>query len=228
LLAAAAGFAGRFFVLGTLPLPFIDESLAELDRIGREPLLRGMSLPAEWEPWRLDDASFEPIYARMAELGLVLVVHPAIAEWPAIYQDWGLAASIGLPVGTTVASLRLILSGMLDRVPALDVIVTHLGGAIPFFFQRVAAGGHGDAEHELVHYFRERVWLDSFSSHLPALRCAIDTVGADRIVLGSDYPPRGRLVGSIAQIENAALGTEERDAILGATALRWFGPERRV
>jgi aminocarboxymuconate-semialdehyde decarboxylase len=224
LLAAAARSDGRFLVLGTLPLPHVDESLAELARVGGDPLFRGISLPAEWEPWRLDDAQFEPIYARVAELGLVLVVHPAIAEWPAAYQDWGLAASVGLTVGSTVGSLRLILSGMLDRVPELDVIVTHLGGALPFLFQRVADAGRGDAEHELGHYLRERIWLDSFSNHAPALRCAIETAGADRIVLGSDYPGRSRLADAVAQVEHAELTADERDAVLGGTASRWFGP----
>jgi aminocarboxymuconate-semialdehyde decarboxylase len=226
LLAAAAPFGGRFLALGTLPLPYVEESLAELDRIGREPAFRGVSLPAAWEPWRLDDPTFDPIYRRLAELGLVLVVHPAIAEWPPIYRDWGLAGSIGLTVGTTVASLRLILSGMLDRVPLLDVIVTHLGGSLTFLFQRVAGDGRGNAEHDLGHYLRERVWLDSYSNHLPALRCAIETVGADRIVFGSDYPARSRLEDGIAQVQTAGLRAEEQHAILGGTAARWFGPER--
>ena len=224
MLAAAAAYPGRFVVLGTLPVPHVAESLTELARIGGSELLRGILLPAPWAPWRLDDAALEPVFARMAELGLVLVVHPAMSEWPAPLDVWGLTASLGLPIGHTVAAARLVLSGMLDRVPGLDVIVTHLGSALPFLFDRLDSTGRGEAEHEFAWYFRERIWLESFSTHVPALRCAIETVGADRVVVGSDYPGQARLRDAIARVEGLGLAPAERDAVLGLTAARWFGP----
>jgi predicted TIM-barrel fold metal-dependent hydrolase len=225
LVAAAAASGGRLQVLATLPLPHVEEALAELDRVGGVPVVRGVSLPTPSAPWTLDDARFDPVYRRLAELGKLLVLHPALEELPPAYDDWALSASIAPVVSSTIGALRLVLSGALDRAPELQVLVPHLGGTLPFLLERISSrSGRGDAEHDLVHYFRERMYLDSCSFHPPALRCSIDTFGADRIFLGSDYPPRARLDEAIADIEASDLSRRTRDAILGGNALRWFAP----
>lgn len=78
--------------------------------------------------WTLDDPSFEPFYARAAQLGLPVVLHPQLEDPPPTYRDWALAASLAPMVSSSLGVLRLILSGLLDRVPGLEVIVPHLGG----------------------------------------------------------------------------------------------------
>jgi aminocarboxymuconate-semialdehyde decarboxylase len=85
-----------------------------------------------------------------------------------------------------------MLSGMLDRVPDLTLIIPHLGGVLPYLAQRlIDQSGRGDADHDLLYYLRRRIYLDTCSFHEPALVCAQDTVGTERIVIGSDYPFRG-------------------------------------
>jgi aminocarboxymuconate-semialdehyde decarboxylase len=225
LIAAAEASGGRFQVLATLPLPHVEEAVAELERVGRDPAVRGVSLPTPTGPWTLDEPRFDPVYHRLAELGKLLVLHPALEELPALYEDWALSASIAPVVSSTIGALRLVLSGTLDRVPELQVLVPHLGGTLPFLLERIASrSGRGDAEHDVGHYFRERMYLDSCSFHPPALRCSLDTFGTGRIFLGSDYPPLARLEEAIADIEESGLSRETRDAILGGNALRWFGP----
>jgi aminocarboxymuconate-semialdehyde decarboxylase len=118
--------------------------------------------------------------------------------------------------------VRLIFSGMLDRVPDLDVIVPHLGGTLPYLTQRFVDMGHGDAELDVAHYLRHRLWLDTCSYHPPAFRCAVDTAGADRIVLGTDFPFRGSLQRAVDDVVANAPGPDARAAILGGTASRWF------
>jgi predicted TIM-barrel fold metal-dependent hydrolase len=225
LIAAAAASGGRLQALATLPLPHVEEAVAELERVGRDPKVRGVSLPTPAGPWTLDEARLDPVYRRLAELGKLLVLHPALEELPAVYEDWALSASIAPVVSSTIGALRLVLSGTLDRVPELQVLVPHLGGTLPFLLERInSRSGRGDAEHDVVHYFRERMYLDSCSFHPPALRCSLDTFGTSRIFLGSDYPPLARLEEAIANIEGSGLSRETRDAILGGNARRWFGP----
>ena len=220
LIEAAGRYPGRFLVLATLPLPHVEESLAELDRVSAHPLVRGVLLNADSARWTLDDARFEPIYATLAERGMPAVLHPAIEELPAAYAGWMLGESVGAIVSSTLAGLRLIFSGMLDRVPSLDLVIPHLGGTIPYLSRRLTdlSDRMSEAEHDLPHYLRNRIYYDSCSYHRPALQCAIETVGADRIMLGSDFPFRGPLDVCVRDIEESGLPDEARDAILGGTA----------
>jgi aminocarboxymuconate-semialdehyde decarboxylase len=224
LLAAAGARPDRFLVLASLPLPFLEESLGELERLSALPLVRGVLVDATTTQWRLDDPAFDPLHRRLGELGWPLFLHPPMEPLPSAYADWALAHSVATMVATTLTALRLILSGTLDRAPELAVVVPHLGGTIPYLSQRISdLSGRGAAQHELEHYLRRRLLYDSCSFHLPALRCAIETVGAERIMLGSDYPFRGPLEACVNDIDAAGLPEAERRAILGGTAQRWFG-----
>jgi aminocarboxymuconate-semialdehyde decarboxylase len=221
---AAGRYPERFLTLASLPMPYVEESLAELERIASEPLVRGVQVMAKLMDWQPDDARFEPLYRRIAELGLPAVLHPPLEPLPDAFDGWGLGSSIGTMLSTTLAGLRLVFSGMLDRVPDLEVVIPHLGGTIPYLTRRVLdLNGQGDAEQPLVHYLRNRFYYDSCSYQPEALQCAVDTVGGDRIMIASDYPFRGELGICIEDIENADLPEATRQAILGGTAERWFG-----
>jgi aminocarboxymuconate-semialdehyde decarboxylase len=119
-----------------------------------------------------------------------------------------------------------VLSGLLDRFQSLDVVIPHLGGVIPYLSQRLAEQVAGQAEHEFTHYLTNRLYYDNCSYHAPALRCAVETVGAERIMLGSDYPFRGALRRCVDDVVAADLDDEAKRAMLGGTAGRWFTPER--
>jgi len=102
-------------------------------------------------------------------------------------------------------------------------VVPHPGGFLPYVVQRMADFGRGDAEHDLEHYLRTRVHLDTCSYHPPAMRCAVDTVGADRLVLGSDYPFRGPQQRAVDDVRGFfAADPQTTAAVLGATAVRLF------
>jgi aminocarboxymuconate-semialdehyde decarboxylase len=221
----AARYPGRFLVLCSLPYPHADECLAELDRLAANPLVRGALIDVHTTGFTVDEPQFEPIYRKLAELQMPAVLHPAFEPHPA-YQAHGIVSSLGAMTSTSLSGLRIILSGLLDRVADLDLVIPHLGGTIPYLTQRVMdLNGRGDAEHDLLHYLRNRIWTDSCSYWHPALRCAIDTFGPDRIMLGSDYPFRGGLDVCTRDIESAGLDDSTRDAILAGTAARWFAEE---
>ena len=82
--------------------------------------------------------------------------------------------------------------------------------------------GKGDGAHDMPHYLRTRLFLDTCSYHPPAFHCALETAGAGRLVLGTDYPFRGPLVRGVEDVRANAPDAESCAAILGGTASRWF------
>jgi predicted TIM-barrel fold metal-dependent hydrolase len=224
LLTAAGQHPDRFLVLASLPWPDVEASVAEVERLAGHPLVRGVLIDAHSSTFTIEEACFEPIYAKLAEHGLLAVLHVSHEPFPQVYNDWMLSASVGAMTTTTLGGLRLILSGMLDRVPTLDLVIPHLGGLIPQLVQRIVDQSFpGDAEHDFEHYLRNRIWTDSCNYWHPALQCAIDTFGSNRIMLGSDYPFRGSLDVCVRDIRTADIPDATKDAILGGTAERWFG-----
>jgi len=226
LIAAAESAPGRFLVEIGLPLPWVEESLAELARVSGHPLVRGLILMTDSNHWTLDDPRFDPLWQKAAEHDFPAMLHPSLEACPAAFGQWALTASLAPMVSSSLTALRMILSGTLDRVPGFTPIVPHLGGVIPYLTQRVAdLSARGDAAHDVIHYLRNRLFYDTCSFHPPALRCACETVGTDRIMLGSDYPFRGTIARCVEDIAaSSVLDDAAKQAILGETAARWFGP----
>jgi predicted TIM-barrel fold metal-dependent hydrolase len=225
-LEAAGQHTGRLAVLVALPLPDVEASLAELDRVAGHVCACGINLQASTaDGWTIDDPAFLPVYLRAAELGLPVLVHPAIETLPPAWTDFLLGATLAPMVSSSLSVARLILSGRLDQIPDLQVIVPHLGGVLPYLTQRFADFGRRDATHDFDWYLRERLFYDTCSYHPPAFRCALDTCGVDRLILGTDYPVRGPLQRGVDDIQTALVSEAERRLVLGVTASRWFGLE---
>jgi predicted TIM-barrel fold metal-dependent hydrolase len=223
LVAVAERYPGRFGVLAMLPLADPAASIAELSRIARHDHVGGIIAFAATSRWTLDRPELEPVYRETARLEMPILVHPALDDLSAhpVFGDFGLWASLAPMVETSAAVARIMLSGMLDRVPGLTLIVPHLGGVLPYLAQRlVDQSGTGAAEQNCLEYLRSRCLLDSCSFHRPALACAVDTVSADRIMLGSDYPYRRPLARAVSDIHDSGLDEDARAAILGLTAIK--------
>jgi aminocarboxymuconate-semialdehyde decarboxylase len=218
LLQAARSDPGHFAVMASLPVPFPDACLIELSRLADDGFVAALVMPAGTATWTLDDEAFRPVWAAIADAGLPVMLHPSLEPWPPAFRKWRLGAGIGVPVETSLAALHLIFSGTLDMYPELDIIVPQLGGVLPYLTQRLIDRGRGDARHDVAHYLKHRLYYDNNSYHPPALRCAIDTVGADRIMLGSDYPFRGPLAQCVQDITEADIDERQRNAVISGTA----------
>jgi predicted TIM-barrel fold metal-dependent hydrolase len=224
LLAAAEEHPDRFRVLLTLPLSDPAAAAAQIDEYGSHPLVAGVSALAHHREHRLDDRAYDEVWQRATARGLPVQLHPAFEEPPDPLRDWALPTSLDAVFSTSLVAARLMLSGALDRAPGLLLVIPHLGGTLPYLAQRlVDQSATGDAEHDVVQYLRTRVLLDSCSYHPPALRCAIDTVGPDRVALGSDFPFRGSLHRSVHDLATADLQEEDRRRLLRDNAVAAFG-----
>ena len=223
LIAMAESEPKRLRVLCVLPLPDVKQSLRELERVSGHELVRGVGVTTNVADWHLDDPELDPIYQRMSKQDLPLFTHPALEPQPAGYDDFALTASLSAVVSSSLGVLRLVYSGTLDRAPGLTVIMPHLGGVIPYLLQRLLdLGGQQQAAFPLDRYLHERLILDTCSYHPPAFRCAVETTGAGRLVLGTDYPFRGTLHRAVQDVRSQALSPNDEAAVLGGTAARWF------
>ena len=183
--------------------------------------VRAVSLLAHLDGPQPDGACWGALYAACAERGFPVLLHPSLDPISPPFADWHLGSALGAPLSTTLAAARLALSGMLDRHPELDVVVPHLGGLAPYLFQRLEDQcSPGQAARALSHYWRKRFYYDTCSFHAPALACAVETVGADRLLLGSDYPFRGGLERAVRDLD--ALAVPEREIVAALGPRRWF------
>lgn len=215
LIAAVGAHLELDRALITIPLHDVDAALAELDRVGDRPEVGGVMVHTVARTWTLDEERFVAVYEDIAGRSLPLMLHPATDPPDLALRDFRLADSLGAMFSSSAGAARFMLSGMLDRVPELIVIVPHLGGTLPYLAQRlVDQNGRGEAEHDVLHYLRTRIWLDSCSFHPPALRCAVDTAGSDRLLLGSDYPLRGPVARAVADITGGPLSSRAAEAVL--------------
>ena len=216
----------RFAAFAALPLQDPAVAASELERGVRELGLRGGHLFTNVRGRFLDASEFWPIYEVAEGLDVPLFVHPTTPACLKGSEDWGLMVSVGLLADTTLSASRLVFSGVLERFPKLNFILAHLGATLPYILPRI------DIETELDAAFIDdfsvpfdgrpsehflRFYVDTVSHHAPAYRCAIDTWGSARILLGSDYP-YSRWERTVDAIEELTLPQEQEEQICGANA----------
>ena len=228
LLEACARHPDRFVMAAVLPLPNADAASAELRRVARENEVRAIFMTAQATLYRPDQPALEAVFAQAADADLPVIVHPTagVADLAPEFDAYGLGSGLHAMVSHALVAARIVQSGMMDRVPRLELILTHLGGVLPFLIERLDSRHSGPAEFPPSHYLGSRLFLDNCGhSAGPALRCALDTVGAGRLVMGSDWPSRPIWVAA-ASIRGLSLDPESEARILHGNAARWFDPRR--
>jgi aminocarboxymuconate-semialdehyde decarboxylase len=148
---------------------------------------------------------------------------PANAE---AFSEYVLGPIVGFPFDTTLAVARLCYAGVFEQLPRIRWILGHLGGAVPYLFERLDNGWRDFAEcraniDELPSVYLKRLYYDTVSFSSPSLRLALEQVGADHLVMGSDYPHLlGSIERSVTSIEGLDIAREQKDAIFSGTARR--------
>jgi predicted TIM-barrel fold metal-dependent hydrolase len=184
--------SGRFEALAILPLPDLGRSFSVLDEAVEELALKGVMILSNIDGLPLDAARFEPFWERADELSLLVYVHPTVPDAPH-HDENALAIAVGFFSDSTLAITRLAYSGVFARYPRIRWVFSHLGGTLPFLLPRL------DSYWRQFEDCRERcpqppstyvrnLSFDTASTHRPALVCAADTLGAGRLVFGTDYP----------------------------------------
>ena len=216
----------RFLCLASVPLNNPDLALRELHRAIHELGMNGLIIGSNVNGVPLNSPQFKPFFEEVDRLGLAVLIHPMSPAGVELMGEYALAPLIGFVFDTTLAVTRMVYEGMMEEFPHINLIVAHLGGAIPYLFERINNGYRAYAEcrenlEKSPGEYLRRLYYDTVSFHEPALMCAYHTVGAEHMVLGSDYPHViGNMREALSSIQGLQLAEDEKQLILGQNALR--------
>jgi aminocarboxymuconate-semialdehyde decarboxylase len=214
----------RFAGLATLPVQDVSAAIAELERAVHVLGLKGAELDMVVNGATWDEPQFLPLFKAAEAMGAVLFFHPQPQDNLALQRTdrYGLANSIGVTVEDALLVATLIFGGILDACPALKVCIAHGGGPACFGMGRMDRGWQVRSEarrhiHRPPSTYQRRLYYDCVTSSEKALRFLLDQVGADRVVLGSDWPfvrwdPDPSPVAWVQGLQS--LTREEKDQIL--------------
>ncbi len=228
-LEVCAAAPARLLPFCQVPLQDPDAACAELDRCLSVGFL-GVEIGNHVGDRDLDDPGIEMFLQHCAARSVPVFVHPWDMPRTQRTDRWMAQWLTGMPAETHLSITALILGGVLDRVSdSLRICFAHGGGSFAFWLGRMDNAWHrrhdvvGTSLHPPSHYV-ERLYVDSVVFDPRALRLLVDVMGADRVVLGSDYPyPLGeRPVGAMVR-ESALISEEEKELVLRDNALRFLG-----
>jgi 6-methylsalicylate decarboxylase len=219
----------RFRAFAALPMPHLAESISELRRALDQLRMAGVAMNTTVLGRALVDPDYEPVFAELDSRGAVLYLHPAgNSACSPLIGNYHLTWMVGAPVEDTISVMHLITHGIPGRYPNIKIINSHLGGALPMLLQRADDQYRWEAPDtpELPSATARRMWYDTVGhGHVPALRCAIDSFGADRLLLGTDFPYENgdTFVRAVDYLNDPQIDTSAARAILDQNASALLG-----
>lgn len=213
----------------SLPLPDVEASLSELDRVAGLPGTVGVMLTTTIDRHTLDEPQFVPLLEELSRRKCVVLVHPTTACCTEGIREYALALGLDFLAETTNCVGRLVYSGSFDRFPSISWIFSHLGGTVPFLM------------HRLDNYFQQfpecrenidrlpseilrSIYVDTVSTHVPAIKCALETFQIDQFLFGTDYPHvPGGLKRFASTIASVGLSDDDYESVARGTAARLLG-----
>jgi aminocarboxymuconate-semialdehyde decarboxylase len=212
----------RFAGLATLPVQDVKAAIDELERAVTVLGLKGAELDTIVNGENWDEPRFLPLFKAAEAMGAVLFFHPQpqhnfMTERAGRY---GLFNSLGVIVEDAIVVAILILGGVLEACPGLKACIAHGGGPACYAMGRLDRGWHGTPAARArtpqpPSSYQRRLYYDTVVGSEAALRFLLDQVGADRVVLGSDWPFVPWHPSPVAWLESlASVTTEEKEQIL--------------
>jgi aminocarboxymuconate-semialdehyde decarboxylase len=215
----------RFKAFASIPMDDADAALNELYRAINDLKMNGVILLSNIGGKALTSPEYRPFFAEANRLKLCILLHPMLPANADPFREYVLGPIVGFMFDTTLAVARMCFDGMLKELPDIRWIVAHLGGAVPYLMERMDNGWRDFPEcrakiDELPSAYLKRLYYDSVNFNPHMLMMVRNLIGADRMVMGSDYP---HLLGSIdravTSIDNLEVSDEEKRKIFEGTAL---------
>jgi len=233
--AAVKRYPLRFDAFAAVPTAAPQQAADELERTVREYGFKGAMINGHHRGRYLDDQFFSPIIERAESLGLPIYLHPTQPPHAVVEASYaGFApevtymlstAGFGWHIETGIHVLRMILGGVFDRYPKLQIIVGHMGEALPFMLSRVdiMTPAITGLRREISAYLRENVhYTFSGFNYTPTFLDLLLQVGVDRIMFSADHP-YGSMAHARAFLDHLPVSTADRERIAHGNAERLLG-----
>jgi len=218
-------YPGRLWASAAVPLVDTKIAIEVLDDAVARLGLVGVNLPGSIgsDP-RLDAERLDPFYARVETLGLPIFLHPTDAVFVDMLEGYGgaLHLTLGRVIEVSVAAMRLVLSGLMERHPTLKIVMSHTGGALPYQSGRMDKNAGSAKLPRPASAYLKRMYTDTVTPHVAGLKFAIEYYGIDRVMYGTDYPCWDPAT-ALKQIDELGLSQGDQEKIFYSNARRILG-----
>ena len=224
-----AAHPDRFVAMASVALQHPDLAAEQLEHAVKQLGLRGVSIGGHVKGEDVSLPKFDPFWAKAAELGVLVAMHPQgadnIVREGALGGRGDLGNIIGNPLETTVFLSRLIFDGTLDKFPGLKVFAPHAGGYLPSYLGRTEVGCDVRASANCANkrrprdYFKREIFIDTMAFSEEGLRHLVAEVGVGQVLYGTDVPFNWPV--TVDLVLNAPfLSDADKAAILGGNAAK--------
>lgn len=216
----------RVSVLGAVPLQDPELAAAELEALMASGKFVGVEITASVRGVYLGDSLFAPFWSAAEAAGALVFVHPTTRGFgDPVFRDYYLHNLVGNPMETTLTAAHMVLAGVLERHPGLKVLLAHGGGAIVALRGRLrhgheAVSAAGGVLGEPADASIARFLFDTVTHDPAVLHNLVESVGAERVLLGSDYPFDMADPHPVETVRRAGLDEEDTAAVLCGNAER--------
>jgi aminocarboxymuconate-semialdehyde decarboxylase len=223
-------YPNRFGCLGSIPLVDIKYAIDELnraiDKLGMDGILLGTNIIGK----PLESPEFLPFFEEINKKKIPVILHPMDPRAPELFRDYQTGSIVGFMFETTLTVTKMVLSGLFEKCPNIQMVLPHLGGTIPFLYPRIDLGfqtyegarkGIGETG-KLPSDYLKGFYYDTTTSYNSTFLLTYQFAGADHLLFGTDFPyTRGfRIPMTIDVVEKSGLTEEEKEKIFFRNAMK--------
>jgi len=227
-------YPGKFVGFGSIGFGDCQQSIAEVDRCIKKLGFKGIQVFSNVSNKLLDSSEFAPVLKHIGMLGVPMHLHPAIPLNRVGLESASQFLSLGFPYDTSLNTVRLIQSGLLDETPDLKLIVAHIGGVLPYLIGRIGTYSAPSRlfpdtsllKYPIEHYLH-KLYVDTVCYHIEALECCYKVIGAEHMLYGTDHP-FGPYDVPAELVEQLNCSPSERELIYHGNAERLLNSQRTL